>query len=131
MDIFRQQGDSKRLEREVRAAGVDTGELELPAPLWWSFDPAPTRLVELGDSTSSFGYILNFFAIQPDGKHRMRFTRDRSFIKFPGVNGWEPQKVVFYARAVPLPEEPLPAATVLLNGRPAAQVPLTVEWMDH
>jgi 4-amino-4-deoxy-L-arabinose transferase-like glycosyltransferase len=131
MDIFRQQGDSKRLEREVRAAGVDTGELELPAPLWWSFDPAPTRLVELGDSTSSFGYILNFYAIQPDGEEKMRFTRARSFVKFPGVTGWEPSKLVFYARAVPVPNQPLPEVDVRLNGRDAAHIPLTVKWQDH
>ncbi|MBI4675325.1 MAG: glycosyltransferase family 39 protein [Chloroflexi bacterium] len=131
MDVFRQQGDAKQLTEQVRAAGVETGEIELPAPLWWSFDPAPTRLVELGDSTSSFGYILNFHAIQPDGEEKMRFTRDHSYIKFPGVTGWAPTKLVFYARAVPVPNQPLTEATVRLNGRKVARVPLTVQWQDH
>lgn len=131
MDVFRQQGDAKQLERQILAAGVESGEIELPAALWWSFDPAPTRLVELGDSTSSFGYILNFHAIQPDGKEKMRFTRERSYVKFPGVTGWAPTQVVFYARAVPVPNQPLPEATVHLNGREVARVPLTVEWQDH
>ncbi len=131
MDVFRQQGDAKQLKRQVRAAGVETGEIEMPAALWWSFDPAPTRLVELGDSTSSFGYILNFHAIQPDGKEKMRFTRERSYVKFPGVTGWAPTHVVFYARAVPVPNQPLPEASVRLNGREVARVPLTVQWQDH
>lgn len=131
MDVFRQQGDAKQLKRQVRAAGVETGEIEMPASLWWSFEPAPTRLVELGDSTSSFGYVLNFHAIQPDGEEKMRFTRERSYVKFPGVNGWEPTKVVFYARAVPVPNQPLPEVSVRQNGRETARVPLTVEWRDH
>jgi len=131
MDVFRQQGDAAKLAAEVQVAGVATGQVDMPAPLWWSFEPAPTRLVELGDSTSSFGYALNFFAIQRDGDEWMRFTRDRSYLKFPGVLGWEPTRLVFYARAVPVPDQPLPTVSVRLNGREVAQVPLTVDWRDH
>lgn len=131
MDIFRQQGDARKLARETRAAGIATGQVEIPASLWWSFDPAPTRLIELGDDPNSFGYILNFHAAQMDGAEPMRFTRDRSFLKFPGVTGWQPQKLVFYARAVPLPNQPLPIVNVRLNGREVAKIPLTAEWMDY
>lgn len=131
MDIFRQQGDAKKLAREVRAAGVETGEAEIPASLWWAFDPAPTRLIELGDSTSSFGYILNFHAPQVDGDEPMRFTTDRSFLKFPGVNSWKPKTLVLYARAVPVPNQPLPEVSVRLNGRETARIPLTADWRDH
>lgn len=131
MDVFRQQGDATKLSAEVLAAGVATGETDMPAPLWWSFQPAPTRLIELGDSTSSFGYALNVFAIQQDGAEQMRFTRDRSFLKFPGVTGWEPTRLVLYARAVPVPGQPLPTVSVRLNGRAAAEIPLTAEWQDH
>lgn len=131
MDIFRQQGDAKKLAREIRAAGVETGEADIPAPLWWAFDPAPTRLIELGDSTSSFGYILNFHAPQTDGDETLRFTTDRSFLKFPGVNEWEPKTLVLYARAVAVPNQPLPEVSVRLNGREVARVPLTTDWLDH
>lgn len=131
MDVFRQRGESEDLKREILAAGIETGEAEISASLWWAFDPAPTRLVELGDNASSFGYILNFHAIQPDGKERMRFTRERSFIKFPGITGWEPTKLVFYARAVPVPQQPLAPVSVWLNGRETARVSLTAKWQDY
>lgn len=131
MDIFRQQGDAKKLAREARAAGIEPGEAEIPAPLWWTFDPAPARLIELGDSANSFGYILNFYAVQADGDEPMRFTRDRSFMKFPGVTGWQPKKLVLYARAVPVPDQPLPEVSVRLNGRETARVQLTADWRDH
>lgn len=131
LDIFRQQGDANAVAQEIQAMTLANAELEMPAPLWWEFDPAPTRLVELGDNESSFGYALNFFAIQADGDEKMRFTRDKSFVKFPGVTGWQPKSLVFYARAVPLPNQPLPTVNVRLNGREVANIPLTAEWMDH
>ncbi len=131
IDIFRQQGDVKNLAQEIAAAENGNVENELPAPLWWEFDPAPTRLIELGERENSFGYALNFFAVQADGDERMRFTREKSFVKFPGVKGWEPKTMVFYARAVPLPNQSLTSVTVRLNRRVVANVPLTVEWMDH
>lgn len=131
MDIFRQQGAAENLAREARAAGVEMGDVELPAPLWWAFDPAPTRLIELGDSANSFGYILNFHAPQLDGAEPMRFTTDRSFLKFPGIKGWEPKTLVLYARAVPIPNQPLPEVSVRLNGRETARFPLTAVWQDH
>lgn len=131
MDIFRQQGDAKKLVREARAAGVESGDVEIPAPLWWAFDPAPTRLIELGESANSFGYILNFHAVQADGDEPMRFTQDRSFLKFSGVTGWQPKTLVLYARAVPLSNQPLPEMSVRLNGKETARVQLTVDWRDH
>lgn len=131
MDVFRQQGDATALAAQIRAAGVESGEVTLPAPLWWSFDPAPTRLVEMGDSTSSFGYILNLYAIQTDGGERLRFTEGRSFVKFPGVNGWNPSRLVMYAREVPRPDEPPTVVEVRLNGREAGQVTLNAEWQDY
>lgn len=131
MDIFRQQGDAKKLAREVRAVGVESGDVEIPAPLWWAFDPAPIRLIELGDSANSFGYILNFHAVQAVGDEPMRFTQDRSFLKFPGVTGWQPKTLVLYARAVPLPNQLLPEMSVRLNGKETARVQLTADWRDH
>lgn len=131
MDIFRQQGETKKLTREVRLAGGENGELAIPAPLWWSFDAAPTRLIELGNNVSSFGYILNFHAAQQDGNEPMRFTRDRSYLKFPGVSDWQPTKLVFYARAVPIPNQPLPEVSVRLNGRETVRAPLTAQWQDY
>lgn len=131
IDIFRQRGETRKLERELQAAGLESGEMDVPAPLWWSFDPAPTRVVELGDSVSSVGYILNFHAIQADGAEKMRFTKERSFVKFPGVNAWRPQTLVLYARAVPVPGRELPQVSVWFNGQPVARVPLTTAWQDH
>lgn len=131
MDVFRQQGEMEKLAQEARAAGIETGEVRVPAPLWWSFEPAPTRLVELGDPAQSFGYFLNFYAVQRDGEERLRFTQDRSFVKFPGIKEWKPERLVFFARAVPLPDHPLPSVTIRLNGREVAHVPLTEDWQDH
>lgn len=131
MDVFRQQGDVEKLAQEARAAGIESGQVRVPAPLWWSFDPAPTRVVELGNSTQSFGYFLNFYAAQRDGEESLRFTQDRSFVKFPGIKGWKPERLVFYARAVPLPDQHLPVITVRFNGREVAHVALTAEWQDH
>lgn len=131
IDIFRQQGNTKKYEREIALAGDDSGELEIPAPVWWAFDPAPTRLIELGDSASSLGYAMNFYAIQPDGNEKMRFSRERSFLKFPGVNEWDAQNVVIYARAVPRENQPLQQMTVRLNGTIAAQLQLTKNWQDY
>lgn len=131
MDVFRQQGQAAELAAEVRSARVEHGEVALPASVWWSFDPAPTRLVELGDTGSSFGYFLNFYPVQRDGAELMRFTENRSFVKFPGVRGWRADQLVFYARAVPRPNQPLPDVSVRLNGRVVADVRLGAEWQDH
>lgn len=131
IDIFRQQGNKNSLALEMQALDIANTEFEMPAAVFWDFDPAPTRLIELGDKATSFGYVMNFYAVQRDGQERMRFTAEKSFLKFPGVTGWEPKTLVFYARAVPVPGQPLPTVTVRLNGRVVANVPLTVEWMDH
>lgn len=131
IDVLRRLGRLEQAAEQVRAAGAASGEYDLPGPLWHSFQAAPTRLVELGDGDSSFGYALNLFAIEPFGDELMRFTRARSFVKFPGVTAWQPRTLTFYARAVPLPNQAPPTTTVYLNGRPAAHIPLTGDWTDY
>lgn len=131
IDIFRQQGNEQSLYLEVQTLATSNAEFDMPAVVWWSFDPAPARTIELGTNEESFGYALNFFAVQRDGDVPMRFTRDKSYVKFPGIHGWEPQKLVFYARGIPVPDQPLPTVTIRLNGRIVAQEPLTVDWQDH
>jgi 4-amino-4-deoxy-L-arabinose transferase-like glycosyltransferase len=130
MDIFRQQGDVEKLNQEVELAGALRGD-QVPAPLWWSFDPAPTRLVELGDGASSFPYAMNFYAIEQYGDELMRFSQERSFVKFPGVNDWEPKSIVLYMRAVPLPNQPPAQLTVLVNSQRVAQLQLDDQWRDY
>ncbi len=131
IDTYRRLGEFENAAREIRAAGAAQGQADVPAPLFWSFDATPTRSLELGDSTSSFGYVLNLHAIEMDGAEPFRFTRARSFVKFPGVREEEPQTLVFYARAVPLPNKPLPSVTVRLNSKTVAEFQLSTEWMDY
>lgn len=131
IDTLRRMGKPDKIAPELRAAEAERGAYEIPAPLFQAFDPAPTRLIELGDPNSSFGYTLNFFGIERDGAEMMRFTRARSFVKFTGVAAWKPTALFFYARAVPLPNRQLPIVNVRVNGQSIADVALESDWRDH
>lgn len=77
------------------------------------------------------GYVLNFDAIEVDGANKMRYTHERSFVKFPGVTHWQPSTLRFEARAVPLPNQFPPQVTVRSNGRDTMQLKLNTKWQSY
>lgn len=131
IDIFRQEGNTRRAAAEVRAASGANSELDIPAPLWWDFDPAPARKIEVGDPASSFGYIMNFHAPEREGDESFRWTQHRSFVKFTGVRNDPPHELVIYGRAVVPENQSPPAVDVWINGIRRAPLPLTTNWEEH
>lgn len=131
IDVLRRQQKTEQLAAEISAVAGPRSGKDLPAALWWEFDPAPTRTIALGDSVSSYTYILNFYAIESDGDVPMRFTNERSFVKFPGILSWHPKTLVFSASAIALPNQAPPEVSVRVNGNELARAQITVGWHNY
>jgi 4-amino-4-deoxy-L-arabinose transferase-like glycosyltransferase len=128
LDILKQQGQSAHSDFKAETASL---EGDVPAPLWSDFEAAPNRRVSLGNSWSSIAYARNFYPVEHADNRSFRWTRERSFVRFNGVQQFTPRHLVLYGRASPLPGQPAPRVSVYINGSLVGQVTVGYDWDEY